>query len=255
LDSLWGQLAGELVSAEAQVESTASELLAGRADDAPFNQKSDRVAALEARISSVRKLAGASGTALQQRLQKDIAATEWLAQNWLAHRLLTETTKLLESVTPQKRDAVTEAATVLAEAGINYQASVSELGAPAPVSYAWTRPIEPVSEKSALSIRLINDPMFQPPPAEETIHNLIDAAKVQQARWSALLIAIGLEPGFQMPSYEEPKPEVWQPTKAEAGIVSGPPTPGIPLQNPNQARIKFAHEPSEMAKAPWEQAG
>ena len=52
---------------------------------------SDRVVALEARIRAVRKLANVNGTAMQRRLEKDIAYVEWLARNWLAQALACST--------------------------------------------------------------------------------------------------------------------------------------------------------------------
>ena len=65
-------------------------------------------------------------------------------------------------------------------------------------------------------MRILNDPLYKAPDPHETLQSLLKAAKVQQSRWSALLIAIGLEPSFQMPRYDEPKPEVWTRTKEQA---------------------------------------
>jgi outer membrane murein-binding lipoprotein Lpp len=253
LSDLWRDLAAELEKEEAAAESTVEAILAGAADDQKLAEKSSRIASLGAQVATLRKKANLTGTALQTRLEKDIAATEWLALNWLAHRLLVETTKLLETVSPEKRESVTEAASVLAEAGIAYHASVSALGVTAPVSWAWQRPIESVTEKNLAALRSLNDPLYKAPDPQETIASLIAAAKIQQTRWQSLLIAIGLCPGFEMPSYEEPEPEAWTPTKEQAGIVSGPPTPGI-VDNPNQPRIHYTWEPADLEKPPWEQS-
>jgi hypothetical protein len=180
------------------------EILAGTATDASLNQRSVRVASLRAQIAALRKRAAKTGTDLQDRLPKHITAVEWLAKNWLAYRLEVETEKLLETVCIEKRINAREPAIALALAGIAYYASVEELGEPAPVSYAWTRPIESVSDKNLSALRILNDPLYKAPDPHETLQSLLKAAKGQQSRWSALLIAIGLEPSFQMPAMANP---------------------------------------------------
>jgi hypothetical protein len=89
--------------------------------------------------------------------------------------------------------------------------------------------------------------MYKAPDPRETISSLLEAAHTQQTRWKALLSAIGKEPLFEAPSYEEPKPHVWAPPKELAGVTSGPPDPGI--DNPNQPRLKMVWEPADMLKS------
>jgi hypothetical protein len=73
----------------------------------------------------------------------------------------------------------------------------------------------------------------------------LEAGKILQTRWSVLLSAVAKEAAFEMPSYEQPVIEPWEPTKEQAGIHSGPPDPSMGNYPPKPPRLQVAWEPRD----------
>jgi hypothetical protein len=160
------------------------------------------------------RLSRTAETELQKRLGADIAACERLYSYWISHVEDRESAVLLETVEPSRKNSaeVAQAARTLAIAGKAYGRMVAELGEAAPVSYAWSRPLDPLpSEKSvAIQTLLAHDPLFGPPKRSDTVAALLSAAERQVSRWTALLAAVApaVAAGeFAMPSYVEPEPD------------------------------------------------
>jgi hypothetical protein len=148
---------------------------------------------------------------LQKRLPSDFAAEGRLYGHWVAFVEERETGKLLETLqSGDGRPELVEAARRLALAGKAYHQALEDLGPGSGVSYAWTRPLAPItSERSAANIQVglvTGDPLFKPPERAETIANLLGAAEILLKRWTRLLEVVGAEGAFSPPSFEEPPP-------------------------------------------------
>jgi hypothetical protein len=207
----------QLASSSANIEQ-AIDAIGERLLDQALEELERELSALNRRKESlatqcaiITKQRQAAENVLQKRLPGDIAACERLYQHWLAHIAERETHRLLDTVTdPGNAGGLYDAARVLALAGKVYAAAVQGLGECGGVSYAWTRPLEPVlSERSLASQALFaHDPMYAPPKRNETVASLLAATGKQLNRWAALLEQVGpsvASGAFEMPSYVEPE--------------------------------------------------
>ena len=217
------QRSEELSSAQAHtaqaIEAVAEKLLGDRSNGnagATAGEAEEELANLEKRRLSLRvQLDSLSAKqrkaeeALQKRLDADITASGLLEAAWLEHVVQREANVLLETVASGRSGTpeIAQAARVLANAGKVYAETIASLGATAPVTWSWTRPLDPpASEKSAYSQQIVaHDPMFAAPKRSDTVAALLDAAAKQVARWEGLLAKIeGSLKVFALPGYVEP---------------------------------------------------
>jgi hypothetical protein len=209
------QVAGiteELASLSERETVLAQEVWEKGTEERELDRLRNRKFILERVLAKLEKQAHQAQASLQARLEDDIFACERLCGYWLAFISQRESAVLLESVEPGEagKPELLSAATTIAIAGKNYCRALAELLEPAPVSYAWSRPLDPpISEKSQNSQRLFaHDALYAPPDRAETVRNLLAAASKQVSRWTALLgqLTPAVASGeFVCPSYLEPE--------------------------------------------------
>jgi hypothetical protein len=207
------------------IEAVAEKLLGDRSNgnagptvseaEEELSQLEKRRLSLSAQLNSLSAKQRKAEEALQKRLGADITASGRLESAWLEHVIEREANVLLETAAFGKSGSpeVTAAARVLANAGKVYAETFASLGATVPVTYLWTRPLEPAqSEKSAHSQTILaHDPMYAPPKRADTVNALLDAANGQVARWETLLGQIeGSLKVFALPGYTAGETETKQ---------------------------------------------